>query len=128
MPQYQGNLHKRKPSGGRRKRFRKKRKYEIGGDPVETTVGERSASTTRMRGGKIKLRLLKDEYANVYDPRRGEMIKAKIIKVEKNPANKDYDRRGVITKGTIIITEGGRALVTSRPGQDGVINARIIES
>ncbi|HID05027.1 MAG TPA: hypothetical protein EYP20_04390, partial [Aigarchaeota archaeon] len=32
-----------------------------------------------------------------------------------------------ITKGTIIETELGKAVVTSRPGQDGVINAILLE-
>ncbi|HDN05822.1 MAG TPA: 30S ribosomal protein S8e, partial [Candidatus Bathyarchaeota archaeon] len=46
--------------------------------------------------------------------------------VIRNPANVDYDRRGVITKGAIIETSLGLARVTSRPGQNGVINAVLI--
>jgi small subunit ribosomal protein S8e len=38
----------------------------------------------------------------------------------------DYDRRGVITKGAEIETSLGIARVTSRPGNDGVINAILI--
>ena len=45
----------------------------------------------------------------------------------KNPANVDYDRRGIITKGTIIETSLGTAKVTSRPGQNGIINAVLIK-
>ena len=44
----------------------------------------------------------------------------------KNPTNVDYDRRGVITKGTIIETPLGTARVTSRPGQDGIVNAILV--
>ena len=44
-----------------------------------------------------------------------------------NPASKDFIRRKIITKGAIIKTEIGDAKVTSRPGQDGVINAVLIE-
>jgi small subunit ribosomal protein S8e len=47
--------------------------------------------------------------------------------VTKNPANKDYERRGVITKGAVLETEIGLAKVLSRPGQDGVINAVLIK-
>ena len=43
-----------------------------------------------------------------------------------NPANKDFARRKIITKGAIIQTSDGQALVTSRPGQDGVIQAKIL--
>jgi small subunit ribosomal protein S8e len=56
----------------------------------------------------------------------GKTSKVEIIRVIKNPANVDYDRRGVITKGTIIETPLGTARVTSRPGQDGIVNAKLI--
>jgi small subunit ribosomal protein S8e len=46
--------------------------------------------------------------------------------VIENPANIDYDRRGVMTRGTIIETSLGRALITSRPGQGGIINATLL--
>ncbi len=128
MPQHHGDLHKRKPTGGKRKRFRKKRRHNAGSDPAETSLETRRTSRVRTRGGSLKTRLLSDEYANVYNPKKERMIKTKIVKVEANPANKDYDRRGVITRGTVIMTEEGKASVTSRPGQDGVINAIIIES
>jgi small subunit ribosomal protein S8e len=55
--------------------------------------------------------------------KRKKTTKSKILKVIKNTANKDYERRGVITKGTVIETELGLARVISRPGQVGVINA-----
>ena len=35
--------------------------------------------------------------------------------------------RGIITKGALIETELGKAIVTSRPGQDGVVNALLVE-
>ncbi|HDJ25717.1 MAG TPA: 30S ribosomal protein S8e, partial [Candidatus Bathyarchaeota archaeon] len=57
----------------------------------------------------------------------GETKTVDILRVVKNPANVDYDRRGVITKGTIIETPIGRAVVTSRPGQDGVVNAVLLK-
>ena len=50
-------------------------------------------------------------------------LQSQKLKVIKNTANKDYERRGVITKGTVIETELGLARVISRPGQVGVINA-----
>ena len=128
MPQHHGDLHKRKSTGGKRKRFRKKRRHNAGSDPAETSLEARRTSRVRTRGGNLKTRLLSDEYANVYNPKKGRMIKTKIVKVEATPANKDYDRRGVITRGTVIMTEEGKASVTSRPGQDGVINAIVIES
>jgi len=47
--------------------------------------------------------------------------------VIKNQANVDFQRKGVITKGAIIETPIGNAVVTSRPGQDGTINATLIK-
>jgi len=69
------------------------------------------------------MRLLSTNQANVSDLSTGKTQKAEILRVIRNPANVDYNRRGVITKGTIIETPLGTARVTSRPGQDGLVNA-----
>jgi small subunit ribosomal protein S8e len=65
------------------------------------------------------------KHANISDP-SGKTQKVEILRVVKNPANVGYDRRGVITKGTIIETPLGTARVTSRPGQDGIVNANLV--
>ena len=57
----------------------------------------------------------------------GEVKRAKIETVEQNVANPNYVRRSLLTKGAVIRTDVGRARITSRPGQDGVINAVLIE-
>ncbi len=62
------------------------------------------------------------DFANVSDG-SGKATKSKILRVKKSPANRDYERRGVITKGAVIETEAGEAVVTSRPTSDGVVNA-----
>ncbi len=69
--------------------------------------------------------MLAVKQANVSDA-SGKATKVEILRVIKNPANVDYDRRGVITKGTIIQTPLGTARVTSRPGQDGIVNAILV--
>ena len=74
----------------------------------------------------MKPRLLGATHANLSNPSTGKTEKAEILRVVKNPANVDYDRRGVITKGTIIETPLGTARVTSRPGQKGSVNAVLI--
>jgi small subunit ribosomal protein S8e len=61
-------------------------------------------------------------FANVSDG-SGKAKKSKIIRVKSSPANRDYQRRGVITKGAVLETEAGEAVVTSRPTADGVVNA-----
>ena len=80
---------------------------------------------SRKHGGNEKVRLLAAKYANVSDG-SGKTTKVEILRVIKNPANVDYDRRGVITKGTLIGTSLGTARVTSRPGQDGIVNAILV--
>jgi SSU ribosomal protein S8E len=47
--------------------------------------------------------------------------------VLETPANREYARRGIIVKGAIIQTEMGKAVVTSRPGQDGAVNALLLK-
>lgn len=62
------------------------------------------------------------DFANVSDP-KGKVMRSKILRVKRSPANRDYERRGVITKGAVLETEAGEAVVTSRPTADGVVNA-----
>ena len=121
------NLEKRKVTGGRRRPYRGRRKYEKDGYPAEPTIGPRRIELKRVRGGNYKAVLKQDEYANVTDKSTGETKKVRIIRVLKNRADRDYERRGVLTKGAIIETEIGKAVITSRPSQDGVINAVLIE-
>jgi small subunit ribosomal protein S8e len=54
------------------------------------------------------------------------VTKLKILNVTKNTANKDYERRGVISKGALLETDLGVARVVSRPGQEGLVNAILI--
>jgi len=123
---WHGDLRKKKASGGRRRSFRVKRKFEQGSFPVETIMGEPKRKASRGRGGNVKIKILIDKYANITDPKSGKTQKAEITRVVKNPTNIDYDRRGVITKGAVIETSLGLARVTSRPGQDGIINALLV--
>ncbi len=58
-------------------------------------------------------------YVNV--SKEGKTEKVKIIRViESN--NADLTRQSIITKGSIVETEKGKVKITSRPGQDGVLN------
>jgi small subunit ribosomal protein S8e len=126
MPLWQGKS-KRYHTGARRKASRKHRKYERGSQATETIMGEKKLRVKRALGGNSKFRLLAASYANVTDKAAGTSEKAKIIQILQNPANADFDRRGIITKGTIIETEKGKARVTSRPGQNGIVDAVKIE-
>ena len=120
------NLTKRKSSGGRRKALRSRRKYELDRYPDEPVLGKQQTVVKRVRGYNYKLVTKTVEFANVVDPASRKVTKIKIKRVANNPCNKDYQRRGVVTKGAIIDIEGGTARVLSRPGQDGTINAILL--
>jgi small subunit ribosomal protein S8e len=116
-------MQKKTSSGARKKGYRKKRKYEQGTFPAETVVGERKRKFEHGRGGNLKLKTLVENQVCVTDPKTGKTEKTQILRVIKNPANIDYNRRGVITKGAVVETQLGQARITSRPGQHGVLNA-----
>lgn len=120
---WHGGLTKRKKTGGKRRTYRTKRRREAGRHPVETKLGETERKVEEGRSGITKVRLVIGNVVNVSDPRTGETEKLEVLSVVSNPANVDYNRRGVITKGTIVRTEKGMARIVSRPGQDGVLNA-----
>jgi len=120
------SLRKRKLTGGKKRVYRSKKKYEAGGYPAETTLGEPRRKSTRGLGANSKVKVLADKFASVTDPATGSTQKTEIVRVVKNGANVDYNRRGVMTKGAEIETTLGLAKVTSRPGSDGIINAVLI--
>lgn len=128
MGVYQGNDLK-KPTGGRKWRHQKvKRKYWMGRYPTNTRLdAKEKRKIIRVRGGNYKVRLVRAHYANVVDPKTREMKKVRIIRVIETPSNPHLARGNIIVKGAIIETELGKAVVTSRPGQDGVINAVLLE-
>ena len=82
----------------------------------------------RIRGGNRKARLLRAKYANVSIPSKKTTQKVEITRVLSNPANADYNRAEILTKGAIIQTPLGEARVVSRPSQDGLVNAILTDS
>ena len=127
MSVWHGHLRKRKLSGGKKRAYRAKKKYEEGGYPAETILGEPKRKSIRGYGGNTKTKVLSDNSVSVTDPKTGKTQKTQITRVVRNGANVDYNRRGVITKGAEIETALGLAKVTSRPGNDGIINAVLVE-
>ena len=117
----------RRESGKRYSISRRKKRFEIGRAPADTTLGEERNRIIRTRGGNLKVRALRTLYANISMPATGESKKAKIETVVENRADPNYMRRNILTRGAIIKTELGKARVVSRPAQDGVVNAVLIE-
>jgi len=119
---------KRKPSGGRIRAARKKRKFEIGREKQFTHMGPRKVKMYRTKGANRKARLLMVDTANVVDPATKAIKKVKILTVKTNPSNPNYVQRNIMTKGATVMTEMGEAMITSRCGQDGVVNAILIKA
>lgn len=120
---------KRKPSGGKKRPHRKhKKKCHMGRPPTHTTVGASDRrKKIRTKGGGSKVRLLAAAYANVFIHEEKIFKKVKILRVVENAANREFKRRGIITRGAIVETEIGLCKVTSRPGQEGVVNCVLIK-
>ena len=118
---------KRKPSGARYVSIKKKKQRYLGSLPTMTKVDPTKKISDRMTGGDKKQRLLTCDVANVYDPKSKKHFKVDIEGVEGNPANRNFIRRNILTKGAVIKTSKGEARITSRPGQEGTVNAVLIK-
>ncbi|MBI2581352.1 30S ribosomal protein S8e [Candidatus Woesearchaeota archaeon] len=117
-----------KPSGGLKKPYRKKRLYERGAQPTTGKLGSsRRSRVDRITGGAVKQRVLQAAVANVYNPATKKYAVAKIKTVSNNPANRYFTRANIITKGAVLDTELGKARVTNRPGQEGQVNAVLVQ-
>lgn len=113
---------KRKPSGGRYTSTNPKRQHAIGRNPSMTKIEEETRlRTNRTKGGSAKTRVIQTNKVNLLDGKKA--VVAEIEGVLENPANRHFVRRNILTKGTIIETNKGRARITNSPGQDGIVNA-----
>lgn len=112
-------------TGGRRRRSSDRKKHQLGSEPTETTVGKRRLKTVDARGGTQKIRAMQTDTATVATD--DGTVAATIENVAENPANPNYARRNIVTRGAVIETDAGQARVTSRPGQDGQVNAVLVE-
>jgi len=127
MALWQGKSRRSKT--GRRIRYaRGKRKFEIGRERHQATIGERRTKKVRTRGNNTKSRVKTTNIAYVVDPKTNKTSKTEIVSVIENAANIHYVRRNIMNKGAIINTKIGKAKITSRPGQTGTINAVLISS
>ena len=112
-------------TGAKKVPYRDKRKYHVGNAPTHTRVSEQTVTKVkRTRGGNTKVVLKRASHANVATPQG--VKKVKIVQVLETP-DPQLTRQNVIVKGAIIQTEIGKAKVTNRPGQEGVVNAVLIQ-
>ena len=115
-----------KITGGIRHPLKTRQKFQIDRYPNEALMGEQETATRKTRGNNRKTALKTVNHVNLVLP-NAKIKRSKIVRVLENQTNNDYQRRGVITKGAILETEDGKCKVVSRPGQNGVINAILVE-
>jgi small subunit ribosomal protein S8e len=125
MAVWQGNS-KRSKTGRRIRSARNKKRFEIGRELHVATLGVLKRQSIRTRGNNKKSRMLTADIAYVVDPKTNKTTKTEIVTVVENSANIHYVRRNIMNKGAVINTKIGKAKITSRPGQSGVINAILL--
>ncbi len=127
MSQFGSQLHgksrrKLKGNGKVRLKNRDKKRHEMGGYFSSTKLADKSVvKRMRGRGGNGKDRLQYAGFANLLVGKSYKKVKIKAIMESKD--NRNFARLNIITKGTVIDTDEGRAMVTNRPGREGFINA-----
>lgn len=124
--QHHGRSNTKSSGNGKKKlKSRDKQRSESGDYFVATKIAEANRSTQIIRkGGAIGIRLKAVAFANVLT--KSGFKKTKITRVVESKNNRNFARQNIITKGSVIATELGNAIVLNRPGREGMINARLV--
>jgi len=118
--------HGRKITGGKYHANRKKKLYERKRQDMHVVMDrETRIKTLRVRGGNNKTVILKTNVVNLMV--NGKAKKAEITNVEATPQNMFLARQNRLMKGSIIETSAGKARITNRPSQEGMVNAILIK-
>jgi small subunit ribosomal protein S8e len=113
-------------NGKSKLKFRDKKRFEVGNYFSATRIGAENVTTSmRRRGGLVSSRLKQAQFANVVT--KGGIKKAKITGMVESRDNRNFARQNVITRGAVISTELGNAVVTNRPGREGLVNAKLLK-
>lgn len=117
----------KKSGNGRRKvKIRDRRRSETGNYFSATKLADSNANQSiRRRGGTMAVRLKKAAVVNLLT--KDGYKKAKITSILESKDNRNFARQKIITKGSILVTELGNAVVTNRPGREGSINAKLVK-
>jgi len=97
--------HKRRETGGRRAKFCKKRKYDLGRPPAMTKIGEPRIHKVRCRGGNSKFRALRVDAGNFAWGTEVCTRKVRVLDVMYNSTNNELVRTKTLVKGAIIMID-----------------------
>ncbi|RWR74636.1 40S ribosomal protein S8 [Cinnamomum micranthum f. kanehirae] len=97
------SMHKRRATGGKKKAWRKKRKYELGRQPANTKLSSnKTVRRVRVRGGNVKWRALRLDTGNFSWGSEAVTRKTRILDVVYNASNNELVRTQTLVKGAII--------------------------
>jgi small subunit ribosomal protein S8e len=119
-------MNGRKITGGRYRERRKKKKYERKGIERKVKLSETKQKSKKGLGGKERRILLSENKANVIDPETKKSKKVEIKNVLETPSNRFLARQNILVKSAIIETELGKAKITNRPSQEGMVQAKLL--
>ena len=117
----------KKIGGGFKGKRRDKIRSELKRLSIPLQVGDNTIKTIKTTGGNTKIVLLRTDKGNLFDPKDKKASTVKIVRVLENKANRSYARRNIITKGAILETDKGKAIVINRPGQDGQVTLKKLD-
>ncbi|KAE8733990.1 40S ribosomal protein S8 [Hibiscus syriacus] len=96
-------MHKRRATGGKKKAWRKKRKYELGRQPANTKLSSnKTIRRIRVRGGNVKWRALRLDTGNYSWGSEAVSRKTRILDVVYNASNNELVRTQTLVKSAII--------------------------
>eukprot|EP00252_Welwitschia_mirabilis_P012768 TRINITY_DN2824_c0_g2_i1.p1 TRINITY_DN2824_c0_g2~~TRINITY_DN2824_c0_g2_i1.p1 ORF type:complete len:221 (+),score=58.98 TRINITY_DN2824_c0_g2_i1:209-871(+) len=97
------SMHKRRATGGKMKKWRKKRKYELGRQPAMTKLSSnKTVRRIRVRGGNVKWRALRLDTGNYSWGSEAVTRKTRILDVVYNASNNELVRTQTLVKGAIV--------------------------
>ena len=94
--------HKRRATGGKRKEWRKHRKFLLGRPSALTKIGSRIVHRVRTRGGNRKFRALKLDTGSFSWGSENLSRKTRILTVVYSASNNEYVRTNTLVKNSIV--------------------------
>ncbi|XP_009594581.1 small ribosomal subunit protein eS8y [Nicotiana tabacum] len=98
------SMHKRRATGGKKKAWRKKRKYELGRQPANTKLvtNAKTVRRIRVRGGNVKWRALRLDTGNFSWGSEAVTRKTRLLDVVYNASNNELVRTQTLVKSAIV--------------------------
>ncbi|GER41507.1 40S ribosomal protein S8 [Striga asiatica] len=97
------SMHKRRTTGGKKKTWRKKRKYELERQPANTKFSSnKTVRRVRVRGGNVKWRALRLDTGNFSWGSEAVTRKTRILDVVYNASNNELVTSQTLVKGAFI--------------------------